>query len=114
MAGEVNGRDLALEKARAVSTRLLLGAPTANVWPADVQTFTFDLDDDLAKLVTIRPLPGALMVEVQYGRDYVLRQDRYVLPLARPPIIRRTEFGVSMVATRPLLGWLQVQQTYQF
>jgi hypothetical protein len=114
VAGGVNGRDLALEKARAVSTRLLLGSPTANVWPADVQTFAFDLDDDLAKLVTIRPLPSGLVIEVQYGRDYVLRHDRYMFPLAGPPSIRRTAFGVSVVTTRPLLGRLQLQQSYRF
>jgi hypothetical protein len=84
------------------------------VWPAEPQTFSFDLDDDLAKLVIVRPLPGGLAVEVQYGRDYVLRRDQYMLPVTQPPSIHRTEFGVSVVVTRPLLGLLRVQQTYRF
>lgn len=114
MAEGIDRPDSVVARARAASTRLRLASPVTADWPAEVQSFSFDLDDDLAKLVTIRPLPGGLSVEVQYGRDYVLGRDRYMLPLAQPPIIQWAEFGVSIVVTRPLLGRLQVQQTYRF
>jgi len=104
-----------MARVRPASVRLLLGpSGAAEAWPGDVQTFSFDLDDDLAKLVTVRRLAEGLGVEVQYGRDHVLRHDRYIVPVARPPLIARTELGVSIVTTRPLLGLLQVQQIYRF
>ena len=111
---------LAVTKAHAASASLVWGdraedlAPT---WPVDPLSYSFDLDDDLAKLVTVQTVPGGLEIEVQYGRDYVLRRDRYTMRLARPPVINRSEWGVTVQTTRPLLpglGWPRWRLTYRF
>jgi len=86
-------------------------------WPADTLSYSFDLDDDLAKLVTIQAVPGGLEVDVQYGRDHLMRHDRYTMPLDRPPRITCGKIGVTVEAVRPLLpglGWPRWRLTYRF
>lgn len=119
MVKEMDQPEPAVTEARAASVGLRFGqdGPETGARSLAAQQFSFDLDDDLAKLVTIRPLSGGMEVEVQYGRDYVLRLDRHVIRLARPPRITRTQLGVTIVTTGPLLpgvDWVQVQKTYRF
>jgi hypothetical protein len=112
---------LAATEAHAASASLVWGKQTLErdtpAWPVELLSYSFDLDDDLAKLVTIQTVPGGLEVDVQYGRDYLLRRDRYVIHLRRPPSITRAELGIAIQATIPILpglAWPCIRLTYRF
>ena len=113
--------ELAATEAQVASAGLVWGTRArerdAPTWPVEQLSYSFDLDDDLAKLVTIQTVPGGLEVDVQYGRDYLLSRDRYIIHLKQPPRIITTILGVVIQATNPILpglSWPSIRLTYRF
>ena len=58
------------------------------------QTFAFDLDDDLIKLVSLIPNGTILRVVVRYATDVVVQQDIYEVPATDPLTITADSHGV--------------------
>ena len=112
---------MAVTEAQVASANLVWGdraggdrAPASFVGQ---QSYAFELDDDLTKVINIQATSTGLEIEVRYGRDYLLQQDRYSIPLERAPSIAETELGVTVKVTRrvlPWLAWPRWQLTYRF
>lgn len=93
------------------------GGDHAPASPVGQQSYAFELDDDLTKVITIQATTTGLEIEVRYGGDYLLQHDRYRIPLERPPCIAETALGVTVKVTRrvlPWLAWPRWRLTYRF
>lgn len=67
---------------------------------ARVETFSFELDDDLVKVVTVWHGERSCRVNVRYGRDYLLHEEDHVVAVDSPIEIRRHGYGISLHAKR--------------
>lgn len=76
------------------------------------QTFSFTLDDDLVKVVTVWTDGNSCHVNVRYGLDVLLQEENHAFDVASPIAIETTRFGVIIRARRrlPLLNWKLVRK----
>lgn len=81
---------------------------------AGVQTFSFELDDDLVKVITVRQGDHTCNVNVRYGGDHLLHEEDHVLAVDSPVEIRRHDMGITVHARRRLLPFLTHRVVRQF
>jgi hypothetical protein len=74
--------------------------------PAGESSLAFTLDNDLVKLVTLRPGNGSLTIRVRYASDVVLDEERYVIRPAADPTIMADGLGLVVSWRAPLVEWL--------
>lgn len=74
--------------------------------PAGESSLAFTLDNDLLKLVTLRPGNGTLTIVVRYASDVVLEEERHVIRPAADPTIMADGLGLVVSWRAPLLEWL--------
>lgn len=93
-------------------------APLHRVTLADgEQSYSFTLDNDLIKLVTLTPGPGQLDVRVRYATDTVVQDDRHVVPLSSDPEISADGLGLVVswrASLIPGLSWPQMRKSRRF
>lgn len=70
------------------------------------QTFSFEFDDDLVKLVTVWTTGHTCHVNVRYGREVLLHEEDHSFDVASPITIEQTRYGVVVRATRRGFPWL--------
>lgn len=81
------------------------------------QTFAFDLDDDLIKLVSLIPNGSMLRIVVRYATDAVVQRDVYELPATDPLTISADSHGVVVrwqARLLPLLPWPMIARKRRF
>ena len=74
--------------------------------PSGESSFAFTLDNDLIKLVTLRPGNGSLTIAVRYASDVVLEEERHVIRPAVEPAIMADGMGLVVSWRAPLVEWL--------
>ena len=74
--------------------------------PPGESSFAFTLDNDLVKLVTLRPGNGSLTIAVRYASDVVLEEERHVIRPAVAPTIMADGMGLVVSWRAPLVEWL--------
>ncbi len=85
--------------------------------PAGESSFAFTLDNDLVKLVTLRPGNGSLVIAVRYASDVVLEEERQVIRPAVDPTIMADGMGLVVSWRAPLVEWLSwplIRRTRRF
>lgn len=85
--------------------------------PEADRSFAFTLDNDLIKLVTLKPRNGGLAVHVRYATDAVLQDDRYDVALSSRPQIVADAMGIVVTWKAPLLpglGWPMLRRSRRF
>jgi hypothetical protein len=85
--------------------------------PAGGQSYAFNLDNDLIKLVTLTPGPGTLTIRVRYATDSVLEDARHVLSLSSAPDISADGLGLLISWRTPLIPgvpWPQIRKSRRF
>jgi hypothetical protein len=70
------------------------------------QTFSFELDDDLVKVVTVWTTGRTCHVSIRYGREVLLHEEEHAFDVASPVEIEETRYGVIIRATRHGIAWL--------
>lgn len=78
------------------------------------QTFSFTLEDDLVKLVTVAMVGLVCHVTVRYARDVVLHEENHAFEVASPIEIETTRQGVTIRAKRPGIAWLHRKLVRKF
>ncbi|WP_421759097.1 hypothetical protein [Devosia sp.] len=81
------------------------------------QTFAFQLDDDLTKLVSLIPNKSILRVVVRYATDVVVQQDSYELPASTTPTVTADSQGIIVrwqARLLPRLPWPLVARKRRF
>jgi len=81
------------------------------------QTFAFELDDDLTKLVSLIPNRSRLRIVVRYASDVVVQQDAYELPASTGLTITADSQGIVVrwqARLLPLLPWPFVTRKRRF
>ena len=76
------------------------------------QTFSFTLDDDLVKVVTVWSDGQSCHVNIRYGHDVVLQEENHAFEIASPISIEPTRYGVTIRTRRrwPLQSWKLVRK----
>jgi hypothetical protein len=74
--------------------------------PPGGSSFAFTLDNDLVKLVTLRPANGSMTIAVRYAGDVVLEEERHVIRPAADPTIMADGLGLVLSWRAPLVEWL--------
>ena len=69
-----------------------------------IESFSFELDDDLVKVVTVTRGDNTCRVTVRYGRDYLLHEQDHTFMTDAPIEIVRHSRGISIHSTRRVLG----------
>lgn len=69
------------------------------------QTFSFELDDDLVKVVTVSMAGQTCHVNIRYGRDVLLHEEDHQFDVASPVAVETTRFGVIVRSSRPGIPW---------
>ncbi len=85
--------------------------------PEDPRSFVFDLDSDLAKLVTLTPGPDGIDVAVSYATDTVLERERSLIAAGSGTTITADPFGLVIEWREPLFpafGWPMVRRRRRF
>ena len=91
--------------------------PRPIMLPPGESSFAFTLDNDLVKLVTLRPGHGSLTIAVRYATDVVLEEERYMIRPAADPTIMADAMGLVVSWRAPLVEWLSwplVSRTRRF
>ncbi len=70
------------------------------------QTFSFELDDDLVKVVTVWTAGHTCHVNIRYGREVLLQEEDHDFDVASPVAIETTRYGIVIRATRRGVPWL--------
>ena len=81
------------------------------------QTFAFELDDDLTKLVSVIPGKSILRVVVRFATDVVVQQDNYELPASTTLTIVADSQGIVVrwqARLLPLLPWPVIARKRRF
>lgn len=81
------------------------------------QTFAFELDDDLTKLVSLIPSTSTLRVVVRYATDVVVQQDSYELPVGTTLTVTADSQGIVVrwqARLLPLLPWPVIARERRF
>jgi len=94
------------------------GAPQRAVKvPPGETTYSFTMDNDLFKLVTLRPGHNSLSVLVRYATDIVVEQHRHTINNARSSTILVDGMGLVVKWRTPLipgLQWPEIGRTRRF
>ena len=69
-------------------------------------SFAFTLDNDLVKVVTLRPGSGTLAINVRYATDVVLEAERHLIRPAFEPTVIADGLGLVVTWRAPLIEWL--------
>ena len=91
--------------------------PRAVKLPPGEISFAFTLDNDLVKLVTLRPGNGSLTIAVRYASDVVLDEERHVIRPVVEPTIMADGMGLVVSWRAPLVEWLSwplITRTHRF
>lgn len=78
------------------------------------QSFSFDLDDDLTKVVTVWTIGTTCHVNVRYGRDVLVDEQDHVFEVPSPITIEQTPFGIIVHTTRRGFPWLGRRHSRKF
>ncbi len=81
------------------------------------QTFAFDRDDDLTKLVSLIPNRSTLRIVVRYATDVVVQQDAYELPASAGLTVIADSHGVVVrwqARLLPPLPWPVIARKRRF
>lgn len=91
--------------------------PRPVMLPPGESSFAFTLDNDLVKLVTLRPGNGSLAIAVRYASDVVLEEERHLIRPAADPTIVADGLGLVVSWRAPLipgLNWPLISRTRRF
>ncbi len=88
----------------------LLGLPTAPAVdsqsaPETAETYSFELDDDLVKVVTLSRGARSCRVNVRYGGDYLLHEEDHLFPVDGPLEIQPHAQGLTLRSRKTTFPW---------
>lgn len=81
------------------------------------QTFSFELDGELTKLVSLIPLTSMLRIIVDYATDVVIQHDSYDLPASKTVSVTADSKGVMIrwqARLMPPLHWPMIARQRRF
>jgi hypothetical protein len=85
--------------------------------PSDRQSFAFEVDRDLTKLVTISPFAGRMAIRVRYATDVVMEDHQHVLAVPGTARMSVDDLGVVISWRQrliPGLAWPAIRRARRF